>query len=207
MLRQLRLPGLDESVIPFRPDTLDGGCGNSRAFSLFYAIFPTTEDAHRIAHVASELRDSHALGGAPLRPHRLHITLVTIASFVNTLPQLIMDAAIAASANTHCRAFRVTFDRAVSFQRSDAFVLRCSPDSDEAIARLRQPLARALQGAGLRPKVSSTPHMTMHYGAHSISEIGVAPLSWTATRFALVVSHIGRTHHQWITERRLQELD
>lgn len=207
MLRQLRLPGLDESAIPFRPETLIEGDGNARAFSLFYAIFPTTEDAHRIAHVASELRTSHALSGAPLRPHRLHITLMTIASFVDTLPQLIMDAAIAASANTHCRAIRVTFDRALSFHRSNAFVLCCSPDTDEAIARLRQPLARELQRAGLRPRVSSTPHMTMHYGASSISEIRVDPLSWTATRFALVVSHIGRSRHQWVAERRLPDLD
>ena len=74
------------------------------------------------------------------------------------------------------------------------------PRSDAAVARLRQSLAVALRNAGLQSEPSRTPHMTMLYDRRHIAEHAIEPIPWTATRFALIVSHVGLAHHQLIDQ-------
>jgi 2'-5' RNA ligase len=78
--------------------------------------------------------------------------------------------------------------------------LRCNPDGDAAIARLRQSLAVALRRTGLHPDASRTPHMTMLYDPRHVAQHAIEPICWTATRFALILSHVGLGHHQWVAE-------
>jgi 2'-5' RNA ligase len=43
--------------------------------------------------------------------------------------------------------------------------------------------------------------MTMMYGVRrAVPEQTIEPIAWTADRFALVLSHVGATHHQWIRQ-------
>lgn len=206
MPEQLSLPGLDATAPPFRPDAIPNRGGKLQGYTLFLAIFPRSEDAHRLARAAADLRSQHELDGKRLPPGRLHITLHAIAGVIDTIPQAVVDAAIAASSRVVCPPLPIVFDHVLSFTDSNAFVLRCDPGSDAAIARLRQSLALALRRAGLHPEPSGTPHMTMLYDPHHISQHAIEPICWTATRFALILSHVGIGHHQWIAQWALADL-
>ena len=205
MPEQLSLPGLDATAPPFRPDAVPTRGGRLQGYTLFLAIVPQSEDADRLARAAADLRNQHELDGTPLSPGRLHITLHAIAGFIDTIPQAVVDAAIAASAGVVCPPLPIVFDHVLSFTDNNAFVLRCNPGSDTAIARLRQSLALALRRAGLRPEPSRTPHMTMLYDPHHITQHAIEPICWTATRFALILSHVGIGHHQWIAQWALAD--
>lgn len=200
MPKQMSLPGLVAAVPPFKPDVVRSRGAGPRRYTLLLAIFPKSEDAHRLARFATGLRDQHGLDGTALSPERLHITLHAVAGFIDVIPQDVVDAAIAASASVACPQIPITFDRALSFPDSDAFVLLCDPHSDRALTRLRQSLALALRRAGLDPQPSRTPHMSLLYDTRHITEHAIEPVCWTATRFALILSHVGVGHHQWIAQ-------
>lgn len=205
MSEQLTLPGLDATAPPFKPDDIPHRGGKLQGYMLFLAIFPEPEDAHRLARAAADLRGQHDLDGMPLPPGRLHISLHAIAGFVDTIPQAVVDTAIAASSRVVCPPLPIAFDHVLSFPDSNAFVLRCDPGSDAAIARLRQSLTVALRRAGLHPQPSGTPHMTLLYDARRIERQAIEPIRWTATRFALILSHVGIGHHQWIAQWTLSD--
>ncbi len=205
MPAQLSLPGLDETAPPFRPDAIRATGRNLLGYTLFLAILPQPEDARRFAQATADLRSRHQLNGTPLTYERLHITLHAIAGFVDTIPQAVVDAAIAASARVVCPPLPIVFDRVQSFADSNAFVFRCDPGSDAAVARLRHSLALTLRRAGLHPEPSCTPHMTLLYDSQHVIQQEIERICWTATRFALILSHVGIGHHQRIAEWRLAD--
>ena len=205
MPEQLSLPGLDAAAPSFRPDAIPTRSGKLLGYTLFLAIFPRPEDAHRLARATTKLRSQHALDGTPLPSERLHITLHAIAGFIDMIPQTVVDAAIAASASVVCPPLPIVFDHVLSFTDSNAFVLRCNLGSDAAVARLRQSLALALRRAGLQPEPSRTPHMTMLYDPHLVTRHTIEPICWTATRFALILSHVRAGHHQQVKEWSLAD--
>jgi 2'-5' RNA ligase len=43
----------------------------------------------------------------------------------------------------------------------------------------------------------------MLYDRKLVAEHPIQPIRWTATRFALILSHAGLGHHQWIKEWNL----
>lgn len=202
---QPSLPGLDATAPPFKPDAIRVPDRRPQRYTLFLAILPEPEDADRLARAATDLRSRHELHGTPLAPERMHITLHALPSFIDTLPQAVVDDAIAASAGVACPRLALVFDHVLSFDGSDAFVLRCDTASDAAVARLRRSLATALRRPGLRPVASSTPHMTMLYDSRRIARHAIEPIRWTAKRFALIVSHVGIGHHQRIAEWALTD--
>ncbi|MCM5678220.1 hypothetical protein M8A51_01600 [Schlegelella sp. S2-27] len=194
------LPGFDTPSDLFDLDGADEVRGHRKGYLLFFAIFPDAADAHRIAAAASDMRIGHGLNGSLLLPERLHLTLHAVASFSTLVPRFIVDAACAAARSVACAPLSVTFDRAMSFAGSKAFVLRSDAASDQGIAYLRHSLTVALRRAGLRPRASHTPHMTLLYDTRRIPEHGIEPMRWTATRYALILSHVGATHHQWVDQ-------
>lgn len=215
--QQLSLPGFDAALAlafnPEHPGADDGviDCrrqGAARWYTLLLALFPRPEDARRIARTIAGLRGRHGLSGAALRPERLHITLHALATFSSgssPIPQAVIDAAFAAAATVTRPCMLIVFDRALTFPESKAFVLRCDADSDAVVAGLRGTLALALRRHGHRPKPSSTPHMTMLYDTHCVTEHPIEPLRWTASHFALILSHVGIHHHQRIGQWALGE--
>lgn len=205
MAGQFSLPGLDGPEPLFRPDSISDPTGKLLGYTLFLAIFPESDQARYIAHAADGLCHRQGLLGHRLIPARLHITLHAVAHFGHTLPQTVIDAAKVASAGVSCPPLPLVFDRALSFSHNNAFVLRCNNNSDAAVARLRNSLKTALRRAGLDPQPSATPHMTLLYDTHHVAEHPITPISWVATRFALIVSHVGLTHHQWLAEWRLTD--
>lgn len=205
MPEQLSLPGLDATAPPFRPETISSRGGTLRGYTLFLAIFRDSNDALRLARAAADLRSQHELNDTLLLPGRLHITLHTLARFDDTIPQAVVDPAIAASAGVVRSPFPLVFDHVSSFADNNAFAFRCNARSEAAVARQRQSLALGLRRAGLHPEASRTPHMTMLYDAHHTTRHPIEPVGWAATRFALIVSHIGLGHHQWIGQWALAD--
>ena len=204
---QPSLPGFGAPEDLFDVDPVEAPAGRGTAYQLFFAIFPEPEDAHRIASLVSELRARHGLRGSPLSPERLHVTLQSVAAYrTPAVPQVVVDAACAAARGVDGAALPIVFDRAMSFATSKAFVLRSDAVSDSGIARLRHALGRALRSAGLRPPPAATPHMTMLYDPSLVPEHGIEPLRWTATRYALILSHVGATHHQWVAQWPLRRV-
>lgn len=201
---QLSLLGPDPQPALFQPETIDGSAGRLRGYKLFLAIFPQPEVVQGVTAIGAALRLQHGLRGTLHRPERLHLTLAAIADFhpgaVNRLP---IDASLAAAAGVSCPALPLVFDQAGSFQNrgrpdNNAFVLRCDAASDDAVARMQQALLQPLRRLKLHPQPSSTPHMTLLYDSQVVPAHPIEPLRWVADRFALILSHQGLGHHQWL---------
>jgi 2'-5' RNA ligase len=196
----MNLFGLDPPEALFHPETIDDPSGRLRGYTLFYAIVPEGEDALRIVQATENLRSVHGLHGKCLDADRMHITLVAVTHFLHTLRQATVDAAMAAGARVSCPPLPIILDRALSFGSDGAsrkkrpFVLRCDARGDQAVAKLRKTLETACKRSGLDPHASATPHMTTLYDSRVIPEQPIEPLRWTASRFALIVSHVGLGH-------------
>ena len=206
MPAQMSLPGLEPSMECFEPDPIQRRTSGPPLFNLFAALVPDREDADRMQPVVTELLRHDGLTGAPVPAERQHVTLVSIAMFIGPIPLLTVDAARTAVARVSGPPLSLVFDRVLTFtgNKTPTFVTLCDAASDAGIARLRQKLAHALKGLKQPLTLSRTPHMSLQYGPRQeIAEHAIEPLRWTARRFALVLSHYGEGHHQWIDERPL----
>jgi 2'-5' RNA ligase len=201
---QPSLPGLEPIAAWFRPENSSHLPGTLLGYSLLLVVFPELDDARRIASVVDGLCRRHGLRGEPLQAARLHVTLHQLLHFLDQVPQEHVDACVAAAGSVACHSLPLRFDRLLSFPRKidtrHPFVLRCDARSDAGLALLRQSLAQALRRCGHRPIASGTPHMTMAYDRRVVSEHPIEPVLWTARRFNLIVSHVGRGYHQRIGE-------
>jgi RNA 2',3'-cyclic 3'-phosphodiesterase len=163
------------------------------------AIFPRFEDARRLARAAADLHSQHDLDGPLLSPGRLHITLHAIAGLSDNMPQAVVDAAIAASSRVVSPSLPIVFDHVLSFTDSNAFVLRCNPAAMQPSRDCANRWHWLCSEQVFTPKPSDTPHMTMLYDPRHISQHAIELICWTATGFALILSHVGIHHHQWIS--------
>ena len=182
------------------------GVEKARRYTLFIALLPEGEDARRITASAQQLRSAYHLTGPLLKADRLHMTLHALAHFTDEVSAQVIDAAQAAAMRITHPPIDVSLDCAVSFPKSNAFVLQCSPYTNAAIAKLRKLLAVEFRRNGLRPQPSGTPHMTLLYDQRHISAQSVEPLKWVATRLVLILSHVGLHHHQHVAELALADL-
>jgi 2'-5' RNA ligase len=152
------------------------------------------------------LRHAQGLTGTPVSLDRLHVTLAIVGNFMTSVPDYVVDNAIVAARRIVLPPVPVIFERVLTFPQSRALVLRSTHDTDARIAPLRQWLTWELRKVGLHPEQRSTPHMTILYHSTAISVQAIKPISWTATRFALILSHIGRHHHEWMGEWTFKDL-
>jgi RNA 2',3'-cyclic 3'-phosphodiesterase len=199
MFTQLDLPGFEKSADVFVPDTIEVADRRLADYLLFFAIFPAPDVAERLSSAAVDICHAHALPGPPTRADRLHITLRILGRYEDAaIPQIDIDRALAAAANVACPELPVTFDKVGCLERGgNAFVWHCDAASRTAFARLEQALLVRL---GHRPS-NREPHMTLLYSPpRAVAPLPIEPLRWTATRFALILSHRGLGHHQWIGE-------
>jgi 2'-5' RNA ligase len=204
MCTQLDLPGFEKSADVFVPDAVDTGDRRLSDYLLFLAIFPRPDEALRLAGAAENICRVHAMPGTPTRADRLHITLRILGRYADAaIPQIDVDRAVAAASNVVCPELPITFDRVGSLERGgNAFVWHCDAASRVAFARLEQALLVRL---GRRPS-NREPHMTLLYNPpRTVASLPIDALQWTATRFALILSHRGLHHHQWIGEWMLGE--
>lgn len=163
---------------------------------LFFAILPDAQAAQEIAKLGASLDQQHGIGGHPLRPDRLHITLHVIGEYDET-PQADVLAARQAADAVHEDAFDVVFDRAMTFVGARAYVLG-GGEGVEAVKAFWLKLGIQLANAHVRTFKNSsfTPHMTLAYQGRPVAEHPIEPVRWTAREFVLINSHVGETHHE-----------
>lgn len=202
---QTSLPGFEVPAGSLDVDDVQPHRGAVAAYTLFLAIFPDDDEARDIAERTRLLLRRHGFKGAPLPPQRLHVTLHALGQFDARLPVplAVIDAARAAARGVASPPLSITFDKVTSFDRPQTmkpFVLLANVGSSASIGLLRHSLHAALERVGLRPKASDTPHMTLAYDRCSVLKQEIDPLCWTARRYALVLSHVGAGHHQWVDQ-------
>lgn len=198
MHTQLELPGFDRSAEVFVPDTIEVDTRRLRDYLLYLAIFPGPEDAERLGRAAEDICRQLAPEEEPTPADKLHVTLRVLGRYEAVIPQVDIDRALAAGARVACPELPFVFDRVGNLERSGhALVWHCDPATRKACARLEQALTASL---GPRP-ANQEPHMTLIYQPEQRCAMqAIEPLHWTATRFALILSHRGLGHHQWIGE-------
>lgn len=196
MAEQFDLPGFDAPA-PLAPrprSPVQAQRGPRLPHSLFFALFPSPDDAQRMARLARALRATHGLTGKLLLPERLHVTLLDLGGYADGVPEDVVAAAKEAAAAVAMPRFDIVFDRVLGFPASRAVVMRCGTPSVPLVA-LTRALGQAAQRAGLKAKPGGTAHMTWMYDDHGLVEHGIEPVPWTAVEFVLVHSLVGKTAH------------
>ena len=192
MFEQFTLPGFDGS--PVSAKATEKSPRGRAPYALFFSIFPQADAAKVIAIQGARLAREHGLVGQPLLAHRLHVTLHDLGGYAE-LPHDIVKTAREAGDAVVARVFDVVFDRAMSFPSSGTYVL-CGGAGTAQLAAFRQSLGLAMGHAGLLVKRSFTPHMTVLYDRHLITELASEPITWTAKEFVLINSHVGKGMHE-----------
>ncbi|MBX9945455.1 MAG: 2'-5' RNA ligase family protein [Reyranella sp.] len=160
---------------------------------LFFAVRPDEETAGRIVERAERWRVDHGLTGRPLRPEHLHVTLCHVGDAAGPPPAELIEALAERAAAVPMPAFRVEFDRVMSF-RNGAFVL-CGDESVIGLEVLQQRLSDALD-ASPRPARRFVPHLTLLRDERRVAEQPIERIGWTAREVVLVHSLLGRTIHR-----------
>ena len=194
---QSSLAGMELRSSRYIPSRLAGE-RDPLGYSLFFAGFAEPEDSHRLCTHGGGLARTHGLRNAVQVPDLAHVTLCSLNGH-DVLDQAVIDAASVAAGRLPCPALPMVFDRACSFAADGAFMLLGDASTNAAVARLRRPLMNMLRRYGLKPDEVSTPHMTMVYSCGQVvAEHAIAPLAWTMRCFALVLSHVGNTRHEYL---------
>jgi 2'-5' RNA ligase len=175
---------------------------------LFFAVFPDTATAARIAGIAQVLRSQHGLRGKPLHTDRFHVTLHHLGDYAG-LPGDLVARAEQAAMRVDLPAFDVAFDSASSFSRQPRnrpFVLR----GDAGVASLQElqsALGKDMAAGGMGRLVEHkfTPHVTLLYDDRAVAPQPIEPIVWTVREFVLVRSLLGKTEHLILGRWSLRE--
>lgn len=160
---------------------------------LFFAVLPDAETAGQIAECTTRWRADHGLQGKPLKPEHFHVTLCHVADMPGAPRQDLIDALAERASMLSMPAFRVEFDRVMSFNNG-AFVLS-GDESTIGLEVLQQRLSDALDPSP-RPARRFTPHLTLLRDQRRIAEQPVERIGWTAREVVLVHSLLGQTTHR-----------
>ena len=195
MLDQMNLFGLDDNLpVTSRPVSKPARWPR-KPRKLFFAIRPDADAAVEIDRIGAALDQRLRIGGDPLMPDRLHITLHVIGEFDET-PRAVIDAAIQAGDAVVANTFDVVFDRAMTFVGAKAYVLG-GGEGVESVKAFWLKLGIELANIFSSFKKSSfTPHMTLSYKGRAVAEHPIEPIRWIASEFVLIDSHVGETHHE-----------
>src|SRR5262245_17992392 len=118
---------------------------------LFFAVIPPSDMARRIGHLARPEREFHGLSGRPLAAGHFHATLLHIVDDCLAPPLALTRKLARRAASVDMPAFRVSFDRIMSF-RNGAFVL-CGGERLVGLEILRDRLTMSV-GIGCSEKRS-----------------------------------------------------
>ena len=162
---------------------------------LFFAVLPDAETAGQIAERTARWRTDHGLKGKPLKPEHFHIKLCNAADLPEAPRQDLIDALAERASALSMPAFRVEFDRVMSFNNG-AFVLS-GDESTIGLEVLQQRLSDALDPSP-RPARRFTPHLTLLRDQRRIAEQPVERIGWTAREVVLVHSLLGQTTHRHV---------
>jgi len=160
--------------------------------NLFFAIRPPAEKICDVVDLTVALK----IGGTPLRPERLHVSLLAL-SIDAALPEGLIEEAADVAGTVRMSPLHVIFDRVAGGSKS-AVLLPSEPLG--ALRMLRERLGFALIRAGLDVRLDRrfSPHMTLLYRGQPLPEKEIEPITWLVDEFVLIDSHIGLTHHETV---------
>ena len=180
------------------PSPFIGAQGPQAATDRFlFAVLPDSATIARVGQVVRTLRRDHALLGAPIPDEQLHISLLSLGSYIGMLPQVLAGARWAASRVAQ-NPFTVQFNTALSFNSrsrvSNAFPAVLAGDEGTiGLETLRRSLLDSMRRLGFKNLPSNfEPHMTLLYDQRKVPEHAVAPLTWPVKEFVLLQRHIGQ---------------
>lgn len=179
---------------------LFGAPAAARIERLFLGLMLPPDRAGAASKALERARLDHGLEGSAIRSDRLHITLIHVGDYADSLPQAVVADIRMAMDGLSEAAVTVTFDRAASFAGAPGrhpYVL-LGGEGVEALGAFRDRLFRALLRAGVRTlsREAFTPHVTLAYGDRRLPERVIGPVGWRATEFLLIHSEVGRsTYH------------
>ncbi|MFC2952759.1 2'-5' RNA ligase family protein [Marinicaulis aureus] len=181
---------------------------NRKSYNLFFAILPDQEPAGRLEMLARRLCSAHKLTGHPFEADRFHISLQNLGEY-SCVPNEVVDAAGQAAASVNAETFKVTFDRAGSFDtKSGRFPLVLLGDYGLiALRDFHRQLVSALKKEGLGRFVdfNYTPHITLLYADRLIEDHPVEAISWQVKDFLLILSHIGESRYDFLGQWSLHD--
>lgn len=188
--RVIRMP---EQVAQPKPES-----GSPVTDGLFFAVFPDSNAAEKIARLADRLRADDRLNGKPFTSNRFHVTLHHLGNHAG-LPREIVKRASAAAGAVVEGCFDVTFDRVMSFRGKSynrPYVL-VGDEGVVALKELQRVLGVALREHGLEVGTKSpfTPHVTLLYGNENVPAHPVEGIGWAVREFVLMRSLLGRTRY------------
>ena len=164
---------------------------------LFFGLMLPEPAARTVVDVLGESRDEHGLRGPPIRPDRLHITLIHVGDYQGMPPGSVIDALKRAGEGMTSAAFDLAFDRVSSFSGAPGrhpHVL-LSDKGAEVLKAFRAELLKAVIRQGVRPlsKDAFTPHVTLSYANRRLPERPIRPIAWRPEDFVLIHSEVGRS--------------
>lgn len=164
---------------------------------LFLGLMLPAPQAAEATEVLDHSRETQGLRGNPIRPDRLHITLIHVGDYANALPGSVVESVRQASATLAVPAFDITLDRVSSFSGAPGkhpHVL-LGDRGVEALKAFRADLLTAVVRHGVKPlsRQEFNPHVTLTYGDQRLPERPIRPISWRPTEFVLIHSEVGRS--------------
>jgi 2'-5' RNA ligase len=201
--RQLFLPGFELASTNTRPSELEQRIRDTPIDSLFFAIYPSEAVKLAMARFAAGVRKELRLSASLRKYENLHATLHDLNVYKKWPKNDVAIVAMKVAAEIDASSFDVIFDRLKNFGGG---AIALSGDTGvEELLRFRELLGTALQNAGLRPQRGFTPHVTLMYSKIAFAEQVVDPSRWRATEFALVNSHVGKSHHEILGRWQLKD--
>ena len=168
---------------------------------VFFALRPDAIDARRLAAQAALEDRRLGVGGRPVDPERLHVSLYLMATYAREepFPQASVERWMRAASTLALAPFEVTFDGLATFGgSSNPLVLKArGPEGVAGVRAFRRELGIALANAGETVSDRSfEPHLTVSYEGMRIAEESTAPLSWVPRELVLIDSHVGKRLHE-----------
>jgi len=161
--------------------------------NLFFALWPDDAQRDRIASVAAHLRETRAPRGRWIAAQRYHLTVIFLGR-TTTLPNPLVDAALAAGDAARVAPFDVMLDVAGSFpNRSIPWWLGSRADVPGLLA-LRAALLEGMRAADapVREDNAHVAHVTILRGAdRAIAPTPIEPIAWPVRDFVLIASALG----------------
>lgn len=176
---------------------------------LWFGLAPDETVIPQIVAAREEFQRIERIGGQPVRPDRLHLTLNCVGDHAE-LPSDIVEIARHAAGQVRFPPFEVSLDRIGSYTGagSPGDLITLQGDAGVVgVVRLQRALADQMHKAGLGRFVRRTwftPHMSLLYGARPATQRLIRPIRWTARELVLVHSEVGRTRHNSLGEWALQ---
>ena len=173
----------------------------ARRHDVFFALRPDMADAQRLAAQAAREDRRLGVGGKPIEPERLHVSLYLMASYERgePFPQASVERWMLAASAVRRTTFEVTFDGLATFGgKTNPLVLKARDRAGVAGVRTFQhELGIALADAGetMRDKPFE-PHMTVSYRGMRIAEESTTPIQWVPRELVLIDSHLGEHIHE-----------